>query len=166
MPTNHTPNYNLNQWERDDRILMDDFNTDNAKIDAALKAGADARAALAETAAAHAAEIAKRGNCQIETFSYTGTGDSSKTITFRAMPVFYTIVSSTASAMGFGGAQVSFYMGWRSSGPNGGSYVSVSGMNVSWKGTTMAFGSAELAERMNWKDVYYQVAAFYAMDKT
>ena len=44
MPSNQTPNYALNQWERDDRILMDDFNADNAKIDAAIKAEADARA--------------------------------------------------------------------------------------------------------------------------
>ena len=36
MPSNHTPNYALNQWERDDRVLMEDFNADNAKIDAAL----------------------------------------------------------------------------------------------------------------------------------
>ena len=33
MPSNQTPNYALNQWERDDRILMEDFNADNAKID-------------------------------------------------------------------------------------------------------------------------------------
>ena len=36
MPTNHTPNYQLSQWSRDDRILMEDFNSDNAKIDRAL----------------------------------------------------------------------------------------------------------------------------------
>ena len=44
MPSNQTPNYALNQWERDDRVLMEDFNADNAKIDAALKSGAYARA--------------------------------------------------------------------------------------------------------------------------
>ena len=33
---NHTSNYNLNQWEPDDRIQRVDFNADNAKIDAAL----------------------------------------------------------------------------------------------------------------------------------
>lgn len=33
-----TTNYNLSQWEINDRILMTDFNTDNAKIDAALHA--------------------------------------------------------------------------------------------------------------------------------
>ena len=33
-----TSNYQLNQWEKTDRILMEDFNGDNAKVDAALKA--------------------------------------------------------------------------------------------------------------------------------
>ena len=37
-----TPNYQLNQWAKSDRVMMDDFNADNAKIDAALKANADA----------------------------------------------------------------------------------------------------------------------------
>ena len=36
MATNKTTNYQLNQWEKTDRILMDDFNADNAKIDAAM----------------------------------------------------------------------------------------------------------------------------------
>ena len=31
-----TTNYQLNQWAKSDRILMDDFNADNQKIDAAL----------------------------------------------------------------------------------------------------------------------------------
>ena len=31
-----TTNYQLNQWAKTDRIMMDDFNADNAKIDAAL----------------------------------------------------------------------------------------------------------------------------------
>ena len=47
MPTNHTPNYQLSQWERDDRILMEDFNADNAKIDGALSEGKAAREVLA-----------------------------------------------------------------------------------------------------------------------
>lgn len=40
-----TTKYNLSQWEKTDRILMEDFNSDNAKIDAALD-----RAAAKETA--------------------------------------------------------------------------------------------------------------------
>ena len=38
----HTTNYNLNQWEADDRVTREDFNADNAAIDAALKSVSDA----------------------------------------------------------------------------------------------------------------------------
>ena len=38
MSSKHTPNYNLSQWESEDKVLRTDFNEDNAKIDAALKA--------------------------------------------------------------------------------------------------------------------------------
>ena len=33
-----TTNYQLNQWAKSDRIMLEDFNADNAKIDAALGA--------------------------------------------------------------------------------------------------------------------------------
>ena len=33
---NKTPNYQLNQWDKSDRIRMEDFNADNAKLEAAL----------------------------------------------------------------------------------------------------------------------------------
>ena len=33
---NYTKNYQLNQWEPSDRVLREDFNKDNMKIDAAL----------------------------------------------------------------------------------------------------------------------------------
>jgi len=36
MPSNYTSNYQLNQWEADDRVLRTDFNADNTKIDAEL----------------------------------------------------------------------------------------------------------------------------------
>ncbi len=42
MSTNHTPNYQLSQWEPSDQFVRTDFNEDNAKIDSALKANADA----------------------------------------------------------------------------------------------------------------------------
>ena len=38
MFLNQTANYGLSQWEATDRILMEDFNDDNAAIDAALAA--------------------------------------------------------------------------------------------------------------------------------
>ena len=46
-----TTNYQLNQWAKTDRILMDDFNADNAKID--------------ETLAAHAAALAAVGKYEV-----------------------------------------------------------------------------------------------------
>ena len=35
---NYTKNYQLNQWEASDRVLREDFNSDNRKIDAAIAA--------------------------------------------------------------------------------------------------------------------------------
>ena len=55
----HTSNYNLSQWAGEDRILREDFNADNAKIEAALLQ--------------HAAALAAAGNCKIVTGSYKGT---------------------------------------------------------------------------------------------
>ena len=52
MSTNHTTNYDLNQWEGTDKVLRTEFNADNAKIDAALKANADAIRLLNEAAPA------------------------------------------------------------------------------------------------------------------
>ena len=72
----HTKHYHLSQWSMEDRIQMQDFNADNAKIDAALKAEAETRQAAdtAQQAALnnHTAQITKLGNCQIYTAQYTG----------------------------------------------------------------------------------------------
>ena len=46
---NHTTNYQLNQWAKSDQVLMEDFNADNAKLDAALAQKADASALAALT---------------------------------------------------------------------------------------------------------------------
>ena len=54
----HTQNYQLSRWEKDDRIMMEDFNADNETIDAALKANADAVSAL-EVGKADAAALSK-----------------------------------------------------------------------------------------------------------
>lgn len=67
-----TTNYQFSWWDGTDRILMEDFNADNAKVDAALKAEAEARQAAG--AAEAAARAARTGNCQIYTTSYVGTG--------------------------------------------------------------------------------------------
>ena len=67
---NHTPNYQLNLWEGEDRILREDFNADNTKIEAAL---------------------ASAGNCKIATGSYVGTGtygaSNPTSLTFEFQPL-------------------------------------------------------------------------------
>ena len=54
MASNHTTNYNLNQWEATDKVLRTDFNEDNAKIDAALKGLSDQVAGKAAQSAVDA----------------------------------------------------------------------------------------------------------------
>ena len=74
---NKTANFQLNQWEKTDRIMMEDFNRDNAAIDAALKGNADAVAA--ETAARKAAdtELGKKAGLQlIQTVPFPEGGSS------------------------------------------------------------------------------------------
>ena len=73
MATNQTTNYQLNQWEPTDQVLRTDFNADNAKIEAAL-------VALSAASAGY-------GNCQIETGSYVGAGDTSNSLTFSALGI-------------------------------------------------------------------------------
>ena len=68
MASNYTTNYQLNQWAKSDRIMMDDFNADNAKIDAALKAVAD-------------------GGAKLAVGTYSGTGNSTDTTVTVGFPV-------------------------------------------------------------------------------
>ena len=75
-----TTNYQLNQWAKSDRVMMDDFNADNTKIDAALKANAD-------TAAAASAAVALCGNCAIYQTTYTGGDMTTPTITCPGKPM-------------------------------------------------------------------------------
>ena len=56
-----TRNYQLNQWAAGDKVQRVDFNADNAKIDAAVKANADAIAAeVSARTAAVSAEASAR----------------------------------------------------------------------------------------------------------
>ncbi len=113
MASNFTANYGLSQWEAEDAVRRVDFNEDNAKIDAAIKAvdrrvdglagsKADVSAlnslssqmsSLSSTVSSqgsslnsHAGAIARLGNCQVYTGSYTGEGGTSKTLTFPHFP--------------------------------------------------------------------------------
>ena len=92
MASNHTPHYALNRWELEDQIIMEDFNADNAKIDAALKANADALGAR-RTAVGSGGSTAR-----VACGSYMGTGqygpEYPNSLQFDFTPVFVYVVEN------------------------------------------------------------------------
>lgn len=170
MASNHTEHYGLNQWERTDKVIMEDFNEDNAKIDAAIKAEADARAAeLAAQAGALEAEVqartalassltssvAKAGNCQICTSSYTGTGtygaDVSKKFTFPYKPMLVFVTSE-------GGTNIHMLQGqtttsYPTSSPP--AYI----IRVTWSGNSVSWYGNHVHSQMNDEGATYYVVA-------
>ncbi len=161
-----TPNYKLTQWAKTDRIQMEPFNEDNAKIDAALKAHDTAIAAKAaqsdltkETSARTKAisalntAIAKLGNCQLYTTTYVGTGTLSaeqpKVLTFPKAPkLVYVAAPRTYHLIAAPG--VTYYEG-------GTVYERY---DIAWSGKTMSWsGGRTVAEGMNAQGVTYQVVA-------
>ena len=95
---NHTENYQLCQWEAPDPIRREDFNADNAALDAALSAirqAADSKAD-AEDVAALAANMGAVGkNARVTWGSYIGDGtygaDNPTTLTFDFVPVLVAV---------------------------------------------------------------------------
>ena len=79
-----TSNYQLNQWDKTDRIQMEDFNADNAKLEAALAQEATARTAAdtnlqnSMNAAVSALETSIANNSlKVMTGTFTGNGSTS-----------------------------------------------------------------------------------------
>ncbi len=152
MPTNHTPNYQLSQWERDDRILMDDFNADNAKIDRAL--------------GEHAEQLAKLGNCRIEMFTYTGTGTFGKdhpvSITFSAMPKVFIIVGEDGAIFCRGGDHFGTAIVHTSRwGSTGASLYTI----LQWSGNTVKYYGDLPETQLNKQGSTTWIIAFYAQDE-
>ena len=98
MATNHTTNYELNQWISTDQVLRTDFNADNAKLDAALAGKAEAetvsalQTAVASKAAQTALDLLETRVAELEalprlvTGTYTGDGTASRTISLGFTP--------------------------------------------------------------------------------
>lgn len=149
---NKTANFQLTQWEKTDRIMMEDFNRDNAAIDTALKGNADKAAAL-QTA------LAGAGNCEIGMISYTGTGKSGDsnptTVTFPKMPAGFFLCGAETYLVVRGGddhALMIYYTG---------STTYVSQMPISWKGNQFQISSSKPTYQLNEEGVPYWGLAFY-----
>ncbi len=140
-----TPNFQLNQWSGTDYVCRTDFNADNLKIDAAIKANADA--------------ISGAGNCVIETGTYTGTGlygeSNPVTLTFQhtpqivflnlqeaahynSVPEYYILLRGTAGVTAYGASST---------------------MPVSWEGKTVSWRGENAQQQMNKEGVTYRYMA-------
>ena len=74
-----TTNYQLSQWDAGDKVQRVDFNADNAKIDAGLKANADAVAA--EVSARTAAIAALEARSALQTIKTARAETAAQTFT-------------------------------------------------------------------------------------
>ena len=145
---NKTANFQLTQWEKTDRIMMEDFNRDNAAIDAALKSNADKAAAL-QTA------LAGAGKCRIAVTGYTGKGkygiENSNQLTFQYPPLAVFIFGEDVGLMSRGKRL----------------YVVRSGSTASAEATWAAVGksvrwhSGHATAQMNVENVFYTVVYLY-----
>ena len=142
-----TNNYGLSQWDAEDRILMEDFNADNAKIEAAIKD--------LETSTAQA--LAKAGNCKIVTGTYQGTGKygsgNKNTLSFEGSP-FLVIVAGSRGFTALRGAT-----GTSSFGSGGGEPFA---LNLTWgtKSLTWYAGNNANMQCNNSNETYYYCACF------
>ena len=159
MATNHTTNYQLNQWEATDQVLRTDFNQDNAKIDGAL-------AGLAGTLAEHTVSLAGKGNCSVEVQTYTGTGTSGAgnptVLTFSRQPLLLLICGfNSLLAASPHIDHLTVYT------PRSG--VSLSGLHIAWNGGqvsiysdgTLSGGIDNAAVQMNRNSLAYVAVALF-----
>ena len=145
---NQTTNYQLSQWDAEDRILREDFNADNAKLEQAL-------AGIAET-------LAKCGNCKIWATSYKGNGATTTSITFPVKPLLFFVKGGdtflAASTIG-DNAQVQGCVNVYS---NYNNYFTPPSCTLTWSGNTASLAEATYREKhANVSGTTYHVIAFY-----
>lgn len=155
-----TANYGLPKWEKSDFIKMDDFNAAFGKLDAALKAEADARAEKADGAAIAALQksIGTVGKtCRLVYGSYVGDGrvgeNQPVSLSFDFYPAAVLVTSE------WGGQVTCFIHGCpRADSTNNNQ------MNVKWSdcGVEWCYNGINGADQNNGSNVsYYYVALGY-----
>ena len=82
----YTENYQLPQWDKQDRIMMEDFNRITQTLDAAVGEGS-------RTLAEHGALLLRCGNCQLYTTTYRNSS-ADRVLTFPGKPLLVAIHSS------------------------------------------------------------------------
>lgn len=130
MPSNYTDKYQLSQWEKSDKVQMEDFNSDNQKIEDALAAKAEQSQVdeLSNTVAAALPEMPR-----VAVGTYQGTGkygaDGPASITFPFEPKLVVLMG--------GGSCAVFLAGNKSAQMLSGEYIAR--YAVTWDGATMSW---------------------------
>ena len=154
---NKTANFQLTQWEKTDRILMEDFNRDNAAIDTALKGNADGVAAL-QTA------LASCGNCKIVYGTYTGTGkygkDSPNKLTFIGKPILVIVQAQSNTSMYDQHLRLMRGCSWAVGDHSNSSYKNT----VGWGDTYVSWYGSKAATQFNTQSIVYNYIAFLSSE--
>ena len=147
MATNQTQHYGLNQWELSDSVVMEEFNEDNRKIDAAL------HNILSAIPRIHAG-------------TYTGTGtygaDNPNTLTFEFAPklVFINCVLEGGEGangndhyimIAVHGTPKTYITYWSGS--------SCATVNLLWGDTSLSWYGSSAQKQGNWKNAVYRYIA-------
>ena len=155
-----TANYALPDWEKSDFIKMDDFNDAFGKLDAALKAEADATAEKADGAAVAALQnsIGTVGkNCRLVYGSYVGDGRVGENQPVSLAFDFYPAVILVTRASG--GRSTCFIHGCsQADSTNGGNMI------VTWTNGSVTWcynGSSGYDMNNGSGETYYYVALGY-----
>ena len=160
MSTNHTTNYNLNQWLATDQVLRTEFNADNSKIDAALKNLSNQDKALEEALNAQGVEIGKLGNCEIGFVEYisnhTYGPDHPTRITFPRRPMAFIVIGYEAVMFSICKSGIGLVC----------SSSTTTDLDLTWSENTVSFYSnANARLQMNsGTNHIYHVLAFYQND--
>lgn len=157
MASNHTQHYALNRWDLENQIIMDDFNEDNEKIDAALHDNAAALSALQTTLNTH-------GTLTRFTYgSYVGTGEYGQnhpnSLTFDFYPIFIVIMCRAAQGRD---QQPCFLMRGETEANSTAvaetNYVTWTDNSVSWYAETWTGGDHELGQNNKEGYTYHYLA--------
>jgi len=177
MASNYTSNYSLCQWAASDKVLRTEFNADNAKIDAAIKAvdsRVDGKAStsalnslkstvdglktskadksavtsLSSTVTSQGTGLAKR-NCFIHLDHYTGDHENVRTFTFPAKPWFVFFFRPDLATVAIRG---------QSQGYTFGRYASDCKATFQWSGNSVTVTNA--VSTMNFEGQAHTIVAF------
>ena len=141
----YTTNYQLPIWAESDRILMEDFNESYQKLEDALTE--------------HGEALAGKGDCQIYTTSYVGTGyygyNHSNSLTFPSRPMILFIAGSIGGylILSDGSNQAAFLAG------------SFSVRSIEWDGNTLSWDGDDPTAQLNVSNRVYTAVALLAADE-